>query len=91
MLLTEITKTIWWRTGRSVTSNNFHSQLGRERGDFDIGDVIEGVCEKMIRRHPHIFGDITVKDTAEVLKNWEDIKKEEKHIETQTESMKNVL
>ena len=44
----------------------------------------------MIRRHPHIFGDITVEDTAEVLKNWEDIKKEEKHIETQTESMKNV-
>ena len=46
----------------------FHSRLAQEREDFEIGDVIEGVCNKMIRRHPHIFGDITVEGTDEVLK-----------------------
>ncbi|MDD4569387.1 MAG: nucleoside triphosphate pyrophosphohydrolase [Tepidanaerobacteraceae bacterium] len=68
----------------------FHSRLGEERGDFDIGDVIEGVCEKMVRRHPHIFGEITVEGTDEVLKNWEDIKREEKDMKTQTQSMMNL-
>ena len=42
----------------------FHCHLGKERGEFDIGDVIQGVCEKMIRRHPHIFGDVTVDGTG---------------------------
>ena len=65
----------------------FHSRLAQEREDFEIGDVIEGVCNKMIRRHPHIFGDITVEGTDEVLKNWEDIKLEEKDMKTETESM----
>lgn len=68
----------------------FHCHLGKERGEFDIGDVIQGVCEKMIRRHPHIFGDVTVDGTGEVLKNWEDIKREEKDIKSQTQSMKNL-
>ena len=62
----------------------FHSRIGEERGEFDIGDVIEGICEKMIRRHPHIFGDVAVEGTDEVLKNWEEIKKAEKAIEDAT-------
>ncbi len=68
----------------------FHSRLGEERGEFDIGDVIEGVCEKMIRRHPHIFGDIAVDGTDEVLKNWEEIKREEKDMKSEAESMMNL-
>jgi tetrapyrrole methylase family protein/MazG family protein len=68
----------------------FHSRLGEERGEFNIGDVIDGVCKKMIRRHPHIFATTHVEDTQEVLKNWEDIKRAEKHVKTQTESMLNL-
>lgn len=68
----------------------FHSRLAQERGDFDMGDVIEGVCNKMIRRHPHIFGDITVVGTDEVLRNWEDIKLEEKDMKTEAQSMMNL-
>lgn len=68
----------------------FHSRLAQERGDFDMGDVIDGICEKMIRRHPHIFGDIKVESAGEVLKNWEDIKREEKDVKTQTQSMKSL-
>ncbi len=68
----------------------FHSRLAQERGDFDIGDVINGVCNKMVRRHPHIFGDITVEGTEEVLKNWEEIKREEKDMKTEAQSMMNL-
>ncbi len=68
----------------------FHSRLAQERGDFDIGDVINGVCNKMVRRHPHIFGDITVDGTEEVLKNWEEIKRGEKDMKTEAQSMMNL-
>jgi len=68
----------------------FHSRIGEERGEFDIGDVIEGICEKMIRRHPHIFGDVAVEGTDEVLKNWEEIKREEKDMKSEAESMMNL-
>lgn len=56
----------------------FHARIAEETGDFSMQDVINGVCEKMIRRHPHVFGDITVNDAAEVVVNWEQIKKLEK-------------
>ena len=65
----------------------FHSRIAEERGDFDFSDVIDGICKKMIRRHPHIFGEKHVKDQAEVLKNWEKIKQEEKEITTLADSM----
>lgn len=55
----------------------FHSQLGREAGRFTMEDVIRRVTDKMIRRHPHVFGDVKVADTAAVLKNWEAIKEQE--------------
>ncbi len=55
-----------------------HAQIAREEGLFDIDDVIRSITEKMIRRHPHVFGEVTVSGTGEVLKNWEDIKKLEK-------------
>ncbi|NJP39028.1 nucleoside triphosphate pyrophosphohydrolase [Alkalicoccus luteus] len=55
-----------------------HAQIGEDNGYFDIQDVIEHVTEKMIRRHPHVFGDTAAADAEEVLANWEEIKKSEK-------------
>ena len=55
-----------------------HAQLARDRGAFTIDDVISKVTDKMIRRHPHVFGDTAVSGTKEVLKNWEAIKHEER-------------
>jgi tetrapyrrole methylase family protein / MazG family protein len=56
----------------------FFARVAKERGEFDISDVIEAVHAKMVRRHPHVFGDTTAGDSAEVLRNWEAIKAEEK-------------
>lgn len=56
----------------------FQAQIARENDDFNIIDVIEGVSEKMIRRHPHVFSDTTVESVDEVMVNWESIKDEEK-------------
>jgi tetrapyrrole methylase family protein / MazG family protein len=56
----------------------FHSEIAREEGRFDVADVIREVHDKMVRRHPHVFGEKRAKDSAEVLKNWEQIKKEER-------------
>lgn len=55
-----------------------HAQIGEDEGYFGIEDVIEGINEKMIRRHPHVFAEITVEDADEVISNWEQIKKAEK-------------
>src|SRR5580658_9411372 len=56
----------------------FHSQIAKEEGRFEVSDVIREVHDKMVRRHPHVFGEKRAKDSAEVLKNWEQIKKEER-------------
>jgi len=52
----------------------FYAKLGEESGRFDIGKVLEGINEKLIRRHPHIFGDVQVENASEVKDNWERIK-----------------
>ena len=56
----------------------FHAQLAAEAGRFDIDDVMRAIGDKLIRRHPHVFGDVEVSGSGEVLRNWEDIKKQEK-------------
>lgn len=56
----------------------FHSQIAKERGDFDIYDVANGIVDKLTRRHPHVFGDESIETSSEVLSRWEDIKKSEK-------------
>ena len=56
----------------------FHSQIAKEQGRFTVSDVIREVHDKMVRRHPHVFGEKRAKDSAEVLKNWEQLKKEER-------------
>lgn len=56
----------------------FHAQIAKEEGRFTVADVIREVHDKMVRRHPHVFGQKRAKDAAEVLKNWEQLKKEER-------------
>src|SRR5690606_11021873 len=56
----------------------FYAKIGSEKGAFDIGSVIEGLCEKLIRRHPHIYGDTIANDEETVKNNWEKIKLTEK-------------
>lgn len=57
----------------------FHCQLGRERGVFDFDAVCQRLADKLVRRHPHVFGDARVKDVDQVWANWERIKRAEKH------------
>jgi tetrapyrrole methylase family protein/MazG family protein len=55
-----------------------HSEIARQEGRFDIFDVIQNISEKMVRRHPHVFGDVKADTSGEVLKNWAEIKAAEK-------------
>lgn len=56
----------------------FYAKIGSEEGNFDIGTVIDSLCEKLIRRHPHIYGDVVAEDEEAVKQNWEKIKLTEK-------------
>jgi ATP diphosphatase len=58
----------------------FYAQVAGERGEFTIRDVTEAIHSKMVRRHPHVFGTASAEDAAEVLRNWEAIKAEEKRL-----------
>ncbi|WP_299156248.1 nucleoside triphosphate pyrophosphohydrolase [uncultured Christiangramia sp.] len=55
----------------------FYSKIGSETNDFDIADVANGICDKLIDRHPHIYGDVIVADEEEVKRNWENLKLKE--------------
>tara|TARA_B110000305_G_C19348078_1_gene592745 strand:- start:512 stop:1276 length:765 start_codon:yes stop_codon:yes gene_type:complete len=55
----------------------FYSKIGEEKGAFDVADVLNGVCEKLIHRHPHIYGDVKVANEEEVNQNWEKLKLKE--------------
>ena len=68
----------------------FHAQIEEEKGVFDFDDVADGICKKLIIRHPHVFGDVTVSDSGEVLDNWDAIKRKTKHQKTTTEAMNSV-
>lgn len=56
----------------------FHAQIAQEEKQFDLEEIAQEICEKLIRRHPHVFGDTTVGSSQEVLVNWEQIKRQEK-------------
>ena len=58
----------------------FYAKIGAERNAFNIADVINGICDKLIRRHPHIYGDVKVKNDEDVKANWERIKLAEKAV-----------
>ncbi|MBR3439832.1 MAG: nucleoside triphosphate pyrophosphohydrolase [Clostridia bacterium] len=68
----------------------FHTQMEEEKGTFTFDDVCDGICKKLIVRHPHVFGDVTVNDSGEVLKNWDEIKRKTKGQKTTGESMQSV-
>jgi XTP/dITP diphosphohydrolase len=55
----------------------FYAKIGSETNDFDVADVCNSICDKLINRHPHIYGDVKVKDEEEVKQNWENIKLKE--------------
>lgn len=56
----------------------FHSQIAQEAGNFDFGDVTDGVCKKLVERHPHVFGEVEVNSVGDVLNNWDAIKRSKK-------------
>jgi XTP/dITP diphosphohydrolase len=56
----------------------FYSKIASENNEFDITDVLNAICDKLVRRHPHIYGDVKVQDEEEVKRNWEQIKLKEK-------------
>jgi len=56
----------------------FHARMAEEAGAFDFGAVVASICAKMLRRHPHVFGDQTVADSAEQTRRWEELKREER-------------
>ena len=59
-----------------------HSQIAAEAGEFELGEVVSSISNKLIQRHPHVFGSLKVKDADEVLLNWEALKKEERGADT---------
>ena len=65
----------------------FHTSIEEDAGTFTLDDVADGVCKKLIYRHPHVFGDVTVHSTGEVLSNWEELKRKEKHQDTQADAV----
>lgn len=68
----------------------FHSTIAKEQGDFTYEDVVDGVCRKLILRHPHVFGSGSAETSEQVLDMWDKIKKEEKHQETVSDTLKSV-
>lgn len=68
----------------------FHAQIGKEDGFFNINDVISSICNKMILRHPHVFSNKENITSDEVVQNWDEIKRKEKHFDTYTQEMKGI-
>lgn len=68
----------------------FHASIEEDAGRFDLNDVADGICRKLIYRHPHVFGDVTVSSTSEVLSNWDELKRKEKGQTTQADAVDSV-
>ncbi len=67
-----------------------HTRIEEEQGNFNLNDVADGVCKKLIYRHPHVFGNVSVSGTGEVLTNWDALKRKEKHQATHTDALNSV-
>lgn len=65
----------------------FHTSIEEDAGRFDLNDVADGVCKKLIYRHPHVFGTVNVSSTDEILSNWEELKKKEKGQASQADAL----
>ncbi len=68
----------------------FHARLEEEAGSFDFAEVCDGICKKLLFRHPHVFGSVQAGDEAEALKSWEQAKKEEKKPQSAAETLRQV-
>jgi len=68
----------------------FHTQIEREQGNFTFDEVCNDICQKLVYRHPHVFGEVKVSGSDDVLKNWDALKKESKHQDTYTETLESV-
>lgn len=68
----------------------FHAVIASENGDFTMEDVINGICDKLIHRHPHVFGNVKADTSSEVVENWEEIKKKEKGLVNQASVLQDV-
>jgi len=68
----------------------FHTQMEDEKGVFTFDDVCDGICQKLIIRHPHIFGDVVAETSEQVLNNWDEIKKKEKGQKTANDTLRSV-
>lgn len=68
----------------------FHAEIERENGSFDINNVTDGICKKLIERHPHVFGDVSVSGSDDVLNNWDTIKRKSKGQKTQGSAMEKI-
>ncbi len=68
----------------------FHSELEEEQGSFDLDDVADGICKKLIYRHPHVFGDVKADTSDDVLKNWDALKSKSKQETSVTDRLKSV-
>ena len=68
----------------------FHAQIEREEGRFDIADVTNDICVKLIHRHPHVFGELKLDNSADVLENWDKIKGVEKQRNTLTDKLRSI-
>ena len=64
-----------------------HARMEEEEGNFDLNGVADGICKKLIYRHPHVFGEVEVSGTSEVLSNWEELKRKEKGQSTNTDAL----
>lgn len=65
----------------------FHASIEEDAGRFDLNDVADGICRKLIYRHPHVFGNVAVSSTDEILSNWEELKKAEKGQSSQADAV----
>ena len=68
----------------------FHTQIEKEQNGFDLSDVADGICKKLILRHPHIFGEVKADTSEKVLDNWDKIKMQEKGQKSYTDTLKSV-
>lgn len=68
----------------------FHAQMEKEEGSFEFNDITDGICKKLIERHPHVFGEVAVSGVDDVLTNWDAIKRKSKGQKTTTQSMNSV-
>ncbi len=87
---TEDTELLKEELGDVLLQVVFHSEIAQEQGRFDIDDVADGICKKLIVRHPHVFSDVTADTSEKVLENWDKIKMQTKSQKSRTQAMRSV-